>query len=398
MGFRIHPGRLRPKLAALAAGVLVLVATAVSPAPAATAATTTPNSGQFYGISCPSAKWCTAVGTESTATTGPFSLSLGESWDGKTWSRQPTPTPPNTAFFFLNGVSCTSRDFCMAVGWAEPPQIGMYPEPYAIAEVWNGSKWALQRPPTPLGSTGISLNGVSCTSPTFCVAAGYLSSSIELGMEVGRLIEMWNGKTWSMHSPIPTNGFSEDYAVSCTSPAWCVATGERAVSAGIVTAAYAWDGTSWSFMHTPSLPPGPIDVGPQLDGISCTSPRACTAVGYYGNPSHTIAERWNGSSWTLQHSTSAKYTVLSAVSCRSPAACNAVGYSSDSTLAERWNGKAWSTQHMPTVTNGRLAGISCPTPCQCSAVGADSTQPGTLAEIWNGRTWSQQTTPGLGSS
>jgi hypothetical protein len=405
VGFRIRLGGPRPRLAALAAGVLVLVATAISPAPAATAATATPNSGQFYGISCPSAKWCMATGQKDTAT---GELSLAESWNGKTWSQQPAPTPANTHLIFENAVSCTSRDFCMAVGDDIKPS----GKNYAIAEVWNGRSWALQLPPTPSGTPEIELTGVSCTSPAFCVAVGFYQAQEDLS--TGRLIEMWDGTTWSIYPlPVPQyNTMSLGYAVSCTSPTWCVATGERMNSSlSFVTAAYVWNGTSWSRAASTPNPAGATGAqGAQLDGVSCTSPSACTAVGFYANAAnnaYTIAERWNGASWTLQHSTNttAIATVLSAVSCRSPAACTAVGHEVITsgvayfTFAERWDRKAWSTQHTPSLTDTSLSAVSCPTPCQCTAVGTEYGSPQfTVAEIWNGRTWSRQTTPSLGSS
>jgi hypothetical protein len=401
VGFRIRLGGPRLTRPALAAGVLALVAAAAGAAPAATAAAATPNSGQFYGISCPSAKWCMATGQKDTAT---GELSLAESWNGKAWSQLPTPTPAKTHLIFENAVSCPSRAFCMAVG----EDIAYSGRQYAIAEVWNGSAWALELPPTPSGTPEIDLNGVSCTSPRFCVAVGFYMAQGDLS--TGRLIEMWDGTTWSIYSlPVPqSNTMSFGYAVSCTSPTWCVATGERMNSSqSLMTAAYVWNGTSWS---RPANTPNPAGAtSANLDGVSCTSPSACTAVGLYSNAAndyYTIAERWNGASWALQHSTNTSgiVTQLKAASCRSSAACTAVGSDTTtpgvySTFAERWDGKAWSTQDTPSLTTSSLAAVSCPTSHQCTAVG---TQYGptqfTVAEIWNGMTWSRQKTPSLGSS
>ena len=55
---------------------------------------------------------------------------------------------------------------------------------------------------------------------------------------------------------------------------------------------------------TPALEPaGDIYAG--LYEVSCTSSTACTAVGQSGNSAGTVdmplAERWNGTSWTVQH-------------------------------------------------------------------------------------------------
>ena len=49
-----------------------------------------------------------------------------------------------------------------------------------------------------------------------------------------------------------------------------------------------WNGTAWAMQSIPN----PNGSG-QLNGVSCTSASACTAVGYYGGYV-TLAERWNG--------------------------------------------------------------------------------------------------------
>src|SRR5205807_796312 len=90
-----------------------------------------------------------------------------------------------------------------------------------------------------------------------------------------------------------------------------------------------------------------------LTGVSCTSPSACTAVGSYGNSMgglSTLAESWNGSSWSIQPTPDQPGTaesILSRVSCTSPSACTAVGYFhlpgalGRSTSADSWNGTSW---------------------------------------------------------
>ena len=66
-----------------------------------------------------------------------------------------------------------------------------------------------------------------------------------------------------------------------------------------------WDGSSWAIQPTPRLPGGAIGL---LIGVACTSATGCTAVGYsspnganlVNHPSPaTLAERWNGSTWSI---------------------------------------------------------------------------------------------------
>ena len=95
-----------------------------------------------------------------------------------------------------------------------------------------------------------------------------------------------------------------------------------------------------------------------LVGISCPQVSLCTAVGYAAvNPGKEvpIAEQWDGHGCTIQtvpmldRATSA---VLNGVSCSAPDACTAVGYSTENisysgaytALVERWDGTRWTIQ------------------------------------------------------
>lgn len=56
-----------------------------------------------------------------------------------------------------------------------------------------------------------------------------------------------------------------------------------------------WDGATWATQNGPS-------VRGSLDGVSCTTPTACTAVGVTAIPAggRPLIERWEGARWTLQ--------------------------------------------------------------------------------------------------
>jgi hypothetical protein len=95
--------------------------------------------------------------------------------------------------------------------------------------------------------------------------------------------------------------------------------------------------------------------------VSCTSSRACTAVGFFTNRGGTdvaLAERWNGVRWVIQTTPKQSgYNVdLSGVSCASSKACAAVGTAVLATgetptslapaqVAERWKGVRWTIQN-----------------------------------------------------
>jgi len=133
-----------------------------------------------------------------------------------------------------------------------------------------------------------------------------------------------------------------------------------------------------------------------LYGVSCAAATACTAVGgAIGGHKQipvNLAEAWNGKSWTLQHvpePPGSSYSILQGVSCTSPTACTAVGGDSAGTVAESWNGTRWSVQatpNPPTAGETFFEGVSCTSATTCTAAGYyDSTgRVLTLAERHSG--------------
>ena len=173
-------------------------------------------------------------------------------------------------------------------------------------------------------------------------------------------------------------------------------------------AAERWDGSGWSLQPIP-IPAGATQI--YKNGVSCTSPNACTLVGEYYNAADTqvtLAERWDGIRWSIQptpNPPNPNYgSELSAVSCSSPIDCTAVGNDNgNATLIERWDGTSWSIQPSPTPVTATnihpavdLTGVSCTAPTDCIAVGYYSDTAGqreTLAERWDGSSWLIDPTP-----
>jgi hypothetical protein len=195
------------------------------------------------------------------------------------------------------------------------------------------------------------------------------------------LVESWNGTKWAIKKTFSPSGAesSQLSGVSCASATACTAVGMYINSSRTqVTLAEAWNGKSWSTKKSPN-PTGAESS--QLSGVSCASATACTAVGMYFNSSGsaTLAETWNGKSWAIKKSTNpagGQFLELSAVSCASVTACTAVGSyfnsSGSVTLAEAWNGKNWATQTTPDPsgsTGSELSGVSCTTSA-CIAAGS----------------------------
>lgn len=290
----------------------------------------------------------------------------------------------------LSGVSCPSPTSCVAVGDSD---VGGRK---TLAETWNGTAWSLVPSPSRLAAS--YLLGVSCLSATDCTAVG-VSQRAKSDTQSRTLIETWNGTAWSLvPSPNPSGGTGFDAlsGVSCVSASFCAAVGYHGKSPTTKALIETWNGSAWSVASSPEQ-----GTGSSLSGISCLSASSCTAVGAYSSSgliSGTLVESWNGGTWSVVPSPNAGTAgnnSFSGVSCVSASFCTAVGtyVATDAfqTLAEVWNGSTWSV--VPTQDTGSnptdqgLQSVSCTSASACIAVGSYEIQ------AWNGSTWSLDSAP-----
>jgi len=339
------------------------------------------------GISCASARRCLAAGSYTNSSSVPVTLT--ESWNGAAWSVVPSPNPSGATSGTLQGLSCTSATRCMAVGY----YINSSSATNTLAESWNGSAWSVVPSPNPSGATFSTLQGISCASAAMCMAAGLYTSSSSVDVT---LTESWNGSAWSVvPSPSPPGaGYSVLHSVSCARASHCVAVGESYnAAAAFVTLSESWNGSAWSIVSSPTL-----STSSDLYGISCASASRCLAAGTFQNSSGnyaTLAESWKDRAWSIVN----QDADLAGVSCASALRCLAIGsyissHSVSVNLAESWNGSAWSVVRIPSPRGARgsyLNGISCLPTGRCLAVGYYFNHRFirvTLTESWNGSAWS----------
>jgi hypothetical protein len=83
-----------------------------------TMASTVPAPANLVGISCTSARFCMAVGTDSTTT-----RVAAEWWNGHHWNRLPIPNPGGISDAYLGAVSCPFAAECVAVGWGQDQSV-----------------------------------------------------------------------------------------------------------------------------------------------------------------------------------------------------------------------------------------------------------------------------------
>jgi hypothetical protein len=161
-------------------------------------------------------------------------------------------------------------------------------------------------------------------------------------------------------------------------------------------------------------PANPSADGDALSGVAVLTPCDVWAVGYQqaGVSSQTLAEHWNGQTWTTAPSTnpggSSNDTSFAAVAIKSPTDAWAVGSyqdgSADQTLIELLSNGNWETVSSPdpggsTHTN-TLNDVAITSAKAAWAVGQYTTGAGfrTLIERWRGRTWAQVPSPNRSGS
>ena len=234
-------------------------------------AQSTPNpagaaSSFLTGVSCPTAKACTAIGfwKDGSGNQTPFA----EQWNGTTWALHTVPSASGNSLSQLNGVSCTAANACEATG---SDNTGTW------ADAWNGTNWTLQTTPTPAGGRNAFLSGVSCTTATACTAVGSYVNSTPKGVP---LAERWNGTNWTAQTPaVPTGAASGLLGVSCNTQApGCWATGFVTKGSTTLAVTEGWNGTTWS-VHQIDQPANVTRES--LGSVSCPSVTGCMSVGFY---------------------------------------------------------------------------------------------------------------------
>jgi hypothetical protein len=250
-----------------------------------------------------------------------------------------SPIPRAGRFEQLSGVSAASTSAAWAVGGSFVH--GSLP----LVFVWNGSAWRRTPVPLPPAAAGGSLISVRAFSATDVTAVGTWFGTTVPG---GPLIEHWDGHAWS--------------ASTAPNPAGCQAT---------FTAVAAVPGSSGRF-----------------------------AVGFClnadGTSTQAVIERLTGAGWSIVPAHAPARSSLQSVTPVSGKELWAVGSSTtmsgaERTLAERWNGSAWSVVPTPnpTANDALRSVIRVPGTATLWAVGSavNATGSAGVAMRWNGAAW-----------
>lgn len=271
-----------------------------------------------------------------------------------------------------------------------------------VAEYVKPTGWTVLSPVVKAGET--TFDSVSCPSPLWCMAVGSITANS--GAELP-LAESWNGKSWKVVASITPRRTDLDVlnGVSCTSPANCVAVG----TSNNKLLVEDWDGTGWAVRAAPQ-PGGATQSA--LTAVDCPSARFCVAVGSYANtttglPFLPLVASYNGHSWSAAGAVDQKGAsggILESASCISVKGCMVGGSSENSAgvptpLADWWNGTKWSVTTQPGLSGGDsyFESVSCTSAQWCMGVG-NSHNLATLVASWDGKSWTVRPYPHPGST
>jgi hypothetical protein len=313
------------------------------------------------GISCPTVKACAVVGTMSSST---GSGALAESWNGKAWKLDTVRQPVGDTNADLLSASCSSSTSCVAVGYTGivPPQ-GSHP----FSEELSGTTWKAVPTALPSAAEGGELASVSCAGARSCQAVG---SFVTAAGRSGILAEAYNGSSWTVvKTPSIPGRISSLDGISClpaTVPALCTAVGSTTIGDRTSPLVEHANGSSWAVVPVPGVFSSSEAT---LASVSCPQPTSCVAVGSTldGSISKSLSEVENLSRWTVvgtPRPTTPGGSRLLGVSCaltiESCEAVGAVGTAASSTLAEGWNGHSWSIQTSADPSSlSELFAVSC---------------------------------------
>ncbi|MBV9291204.1 MAG: exo-alpha-sialidase [Frankiales bacterium] len=315
----------------------------------------TPNLPPLYGVSCPAATTCFAVGGSSLG-------SIVSTTNGRTWR---TTVVPGSGT--LIAIDCVGRTVCVAVGYATNTTA-------SAVETTDAVHWRLM----PLPSGTHPLQAVSCPVAGSCLAVGI--DSLDHGGPAS-VVALQHG-TWASRAP-PGQGLQ---AVSCSTTADCLTAG--ADFRGGVWRSTDFGATWTSIVSLTALPnqanfnnaslctrSRPCPDYDQFTGVVRLSGGRIVATGgnQCGGQGVTFCSGMlaytddNGAHWSWS-SSGIKFPFVQRVVCPSTGRCFAVSDTfTSSTLLSSGDGVNWTVvQPSPTL----LSAFDCSPSGRCAAVGS----------------------------
>jgi len=315
----------------------------------------------LFGISCPSVSMCVAVGGNNTIGSSTNPGGGADSWNAVYPGEGTFDVEEPKAFFNgrqIRGVSCPSTQLCVAVSFEGLVYTSTDP-------TGGGDAWTV----TDLDGSGPNthLYGISCPTTTFCAASAGKARIVTSTNPTG------GAGAWTvtqLEGPLELRG------ISCSSPSLCVAVGDDGDK---IAPSPADDGQILSSTN----PLGGIWQKVQISGgqgsmygASCPTPTLCVTGNLFGNLLTATSPTGPASAWAIADGGGS--VQITDVDCIAASQCVAVDNNADVlTSTDPTGGSgAWTfTNALPypqvdsTEANG-MFGVSCPSTTFCALAGA----------------------------
>jgi hypothetical protein len=239
----------------------------------------------FYGVSCAAPGRCTAVGTWGPG--GNTLQLLVSTLSNGSWTATTASNLAGEAYAALDAVSCPTATSCVAVGYSETPQPRPIQSP--LAAVPSGPAWVAVPVSTLAGYNAGALAGISCPSAGVCMAVGAAEQANSTGGGTYVAMADSSDQTGWHVSPTPSLGGVNSglSAVSCTSSTFCEAAGYLLPytdeTEGV---AETFSGTGWT-AQTGIVPAETTQEPAVLQSVACAGAGPCQYLGFDVDPSFT---------------------------------------------------------------------------------------------------------------
>jgi hypothetical protein len=357
--------------------------------------------GNLNSITCSSASYCVAVGSDNNSQ--PLVLAGDPSSWGVPQAEEVTLGSSFGSGGYLDSITCSSAGYCVAVG-SDGNYYAGNNQPLVLAgdpSSWSGANAKQITLGKAFGSSG-SLDSITCTSASYCVAVG--SDGNGSDGNVQPIVLAGDPSSWSLAQAreIGLKGSKFGAAVdvqslACASASACFAVWSNGLLAG--------DPSSWGAAQLEQITLGSSfgSNGGGLNSITCTSASYCVAVGSDGHNQPLVLagdpSSWSGAKAkqvTLGKAFGSDGNDLNSITCTSASYCVAVGSDGNNQpLVLAGDPSSWSGAQAKQITLGKAFGsdgwlntVACPSRSYCVAVGIDgNNQPLVLAgdpSSWSG--------------
>jgi hypothetical protein len=296
------------------------------------------DNANLTAVACASASACVVVGSYQNSSGQQEGVLIAGA--GSSWVATQAPLPANAAASSsvdLESAACASGTECVAVGL----YFDSSGQEQGLILTGAGSSWTATEAPLPANAISgdadavDGLDSVTCPAASDCVTVGAYTDASGNSQP---LILSGTGSSWTpVEGPLPGGATGNGGvtaanldAVSCSSSANCVASGEYDQDRALILTG---SGTSWSATDA-ALPPNNFVGESRLVSAACQSAGQCFAVGHYWDAATTqqgLTASGNGSTWTaaegpLPPAASATDAAdLVSISCLPAATCVALG-------------------------------------------------------------------------